>query len=500
MLKRTISILLALLLAASLCACGGKEKPSSTAPASSAVSSAVKSEPASSEPVSAAAEGEVVDLGRFKVTYPEGWYFNEDDVSKEDTWANIVFYDAEDKDEAENTVYMSATQEEAERYRKDVYAYADLRDFADGKLETQPVGGANFTYIEGDNFLIYRHEPTGVTYKLDFVGDKDAENVKALLEGVQLNLEDGDNVDAPWPWDGEPFQPMLTPQMVATFTVTPEAVPFEESKWVMDIMDHKFYKLGNRVFHLLDKTLDTYEYSESGLKFQSSMTLDTGCEYISSDGNGMLLLSPGIGEVIGVKDGQQVLKTTVKGDLVMHPSGEWGLTSWVNSDTQKVTNQGGVLTAEPWILTGLNKAEERKGPFSMISDIEITESHILVAGKMDQDGESREMIAVYDLDGNQLYELGGSTYSDPDGLGSITGMAETANGFVATDGNMRKIQFWNKEGTHLGAIETDDLFGTDYPWLEDLQLLEDGSLLVMLTEERPDESSDELLLFKLTGF
>lgn len=71
---------------------------------------------------------------------------------------------------------------------------------------------------------------------------------------------------------------------------------------------------------------------------------------------------------------------------------------------------------------------------------------------------------------------------------------------MAVDGNMRRIHFWNKEGIALGSIKASDIFGTDYPWIEDMQLLEDGSLLVMLTEERADKSSDELMLFRLTGF
>ena len=75
---------------------------------------------------------------------------------------------------------------------------------------------------------------------------------------------------------------------------------------------------------------------------------------MSADSSGMLYLSPGIQEVIGVKDGKKALQTTVTGDLNMHPSGEWGISFWVNSDTQKISNQGGNLTAEPWILTGLN--------------------------------------------------------------------------------------------------------------------------------------------------
>lgn len=166
---------------------------------------------------------------------------------------------------------------------------------------------------------------------------------------------------------------------------------------------------------------------------------------------------------------------------------------------QKIANQGGNLTAEPWILTGLNNDEERKGLFSMIDDVQITNSHIMVAGSMAVEDEGTKIV-VYDYDGNQLLKLGGEDISSPDKLGSITGMAETENGFVAADGNMREIQFWAKDGTHVGAISTEDIFGVSYPWLEDMQLLDDGSLLIMLTQERDDGSANELMFFRLTGF
>ena len=123
----------------------------------------------------------------------------------------------------------------------------------------------------------------------------------------------------------------------------------------------------------------------------------------------------------------------------------------------------------------------------------------MVAGKIAaEDGKTK--IIVYDYDGNQLLELGGTDSGDSDNLGAITGMAETENGFVAIDGNMREIQFWAKDGTHLGAISTNEIFGVSYPWLEDMQLLDDGSILILLTQEREDESADELMFFRLTGF
>ena len=135
----------------------------------------------------------------------------------------------------------------------------------------------------------------------------------------------------------------------------------------------------------------------------------------------------------------------------------------------------------------------------MLDDVEISNQHILVAGKIAAEEDNTKII-VYDYEGNQLMELGGADISDPDKLGSITGMAETENGFVAIDGNMRSIQFWDKEGVHVGVVRTEDIFGTDYPWLEDMQLLDDGAVLIMATQEREDGSANELMLFKLTGF
>ena len=41
----------------------------------------------------------------------------------------------------------------------------------------------------------------------------------------------------------------------------------------------------------------------------------------------------------------------------------------------------------------------------------------------------------------------------------------------------------------------DDIFGVSYPWLEDMQLLDDGSLLIMVRQERDDGSANELMFF-----
>lgn len=447
---------------------------------------------------------ESLEMSLLTVYYPKTWKYDKENMQEDEDYAYVRFFDGKTADESENVVYIEATKEDSYKYRNSLVDFGvELEKYAKGEIDTATIGNAEYAVMpennSGRNTYMYRHEESGTSYDVRVKGQETDDATKELLEGIVLKLEDEGNKDAPWPWEGEPVEPVLAEQMVGSYTIVPEYIPFKEAQGVMQIMEHQFVKQGDQVFHLLGNKLDTYKYSESGLEFVSSMELENDCEYMSADSSGMLYLSPGIQEVIGVKDGKKALQTTVTGDLNMHPSGEWGISFWVNSDTQKISNQGGNLTAEPWILTGLNDAAERKGEFSMIDDVQITDSHIMVAGSMAAEDEGTKII-VYDYEGNQLLKLGGADISSPDRLGSITGMAETENGFVAADGNMREIQFWAKDGTHIGAISTDDIFGVDYPWLEDMQLLDDGSLLILLTQKRNDESANELMFFRLTGF
>ena len=97
-----------------------------------------------------------------------------------------------------------------------------------------------------------------------------------------------------------------------------------------------------------------------------------------------------------------------------------------------------------------------------------------------------------------LMQLGG----EPDGfgLGSITYATSTPNGFLALDGNMREVILWTADGTWIGAADDGDLFGTSYPWIAAADIADDGSILVVMSDTRPDESADEVLVFTLSGF
>lgn len=56
----------------------------------------------------------------------------------------------------------------------------------------------------------------------------------------------------------------------------------------------------------------------------------------------------------------------------------------------------------------------------MLDNVQVTDQHILVAGKTAGE-DSNTKIMVYDYDGNQLLELGGTEISDRDVLGLYYG-------------------------------------------------------------------------------
>ena len=91
--------------------------------------------------------------------------------------------------------------------------------------------------------------------------------------------------------------------------------------------------------------------------------------------------------------------------------------------------------------------------------------------------------------------------AEPDGkfkLGSITYVARTANGFVGVDANYRDLVLWAADGTWLGSVDGNDLFGTSYPWIMNADVMDDGSILVIMSEERADHSAIEILAYKVS--
>ena len=443
-----------------------------------------------------------IDVTLFKLNLPDDWSYDPNDISDYEYTCSVSVFEGADKDNSQNDFTIKANEESSYSFRKYLQTSdIDLHDYADGTIEKTTIGDVDYIRTT-DNFdriyYIYRHEPSGVTYKVIISGEEN-DSVKNVFNNLELKLEDTGNVEAPYPWDGTPYTPNLQSVTVGDYTITPEYIPFNVSQAGFEIMYHRFALSGDLMYHQLYNTLETYEYTGNSLNLLSSDIMDEKGNDLSADTNGKLYVSLSAKKGIVIKDEQTTAKHDISGNLTMHPSGAWGLAYSYSNDTEKITFQDGNILKEPWILTSMDDDEARTGIFKQVSLIEIGNEHIMVYGCLVGD-DAPYKIAVYDQDGNQQLLLGRDPSDDSASFGYITGVAETANGYIATDGNARILYFWSKDGTLLGKIQCSDIFGTRYPWLEDIKVADDGSAMLLMTQKREDESASELMVFRLTGF
>ena len=446
----------------------------------------------------------VVDAGLFSVAYTEEWEFDEDNARIGDNSANIKFLITDDEDTELYALTIEASKDAAKRHRTPFTSNGiDLRDLADGKLDSVIIDNTTF-YHTGDRNEVYRyrHDPSGVNYCIKLVTKEEAgfsaSPVVDIVQGIKLNLTDDGEIATPWPWDGARWVPKLSAEMAGSFTLTPVFLQADDPIISTVFLDSSFTVVGNMIYVVAGNYLSAYRMSGDSITFEKTLELDKEYNKIRSDKNGKLYLSPKMGNVDVYDDFTLVMATTAKATLIMHPSGEWGINYWVGTDTEKITLRDGVLTSEPWVIKDMNK-DGNTSIFNSMYNISITDSYIIATGFLTDPDDSGMKIVAYDYNGKEKLTLE-NTKDGKSGLGAITGTTVTPNGFFALDGNMREIALWTPNGTHIGKVDTNKLFGASYCWLEDMYQMDDGSIIVMISQERDDKSAEELLFFRLTGF
>ena len=183
------------------------------------------------------------------------------------------------------------------------------------------------------------------------------------------------------------------------------------------------------------------------------------------------------------KDGEKTPYYTSANSVFMHPDGTWGI-DWYNaSEFTKLT-----FTDEDVITSDI--AFEHCDYFY---DVSIDEDYIYVFA--DGVDGSRNRIFVYDHNA-ELQMILAHEYDNP--LSSIVFIAQTDNGFLAVDTAADEVILWNPDGTFIGAISACSLFSTSDPYIRSGVKLDDGSMLIVISDKRADKSAMELFAFKLT--
>lgn len=476
--NKILCLLLAALMLLSLTACGGDDK-----------------EPAPGDDIPEESKA-TVNAALWDLVYDEadGWVYEKDDFSDKDTYSKIIMsIPKEDEDGSVVTAEIRVSIEEPYTFRDYLTSYGfDEYEYAVKEAyDLTEVGGVGCLKQEGNTWgspcLRYfnRVEGAGATVFIEIVGDYEDERVDKLLSGLTIKLEDTGNKDGPWAWDGEEFSAEPRSAMVGTYTLNSEWIPIKDCIVTKETFNHAIAVSGDQAFLLVDSAFKRYDFDGTSLKFAEDIKLNKEYEDISADKNGTIWLADFMAPLICWKDGAQTASYEGPDHVTMHPSGTWGISWFSKPECDKISFSDGTMKTAPIVFSGVK----------MISHLFVDENHIYISGSAADD--SGHKVFIYDKDGNLQKTLADS---DGSGLGSITYVTETANGYFALDGNMREIVLWTKDGAYIGAVDDGDLFGTHYPWFCGATKLDDGSILAVMTETRADKSAKELVAFKVTGF
>lgn len=492
-IKKALAFALAVLMLAGLVGCNASVDPGpQTADSKETTASSKETDPTPSNATEIDEDLTVHENTFFTVGYKEegGWTLAEDDIEAYEGGGYAYLRILDEDGYTGLLVYIEAYEESASSFRETLHANGvDMKAYVDGIWVSETIGGLQMAAVDkedGEWYFFGRNEAAGVSYTVH-VTDWENPNVPAVIENIIFTASGTDNIDPPWPWEGDPFSGSTLSQMVGTYNLTAQFLPMEEPLVTYETFEHDIVVMGDKVYLLSDCALYQYAYDGDSLAFVKEIELPGEYEILEKGADGNLVLSRFMEPVFGHDGDSAQFSYDGPDKFAVAPGGTWGISWFVSGeDCELYSFQDGALSGSPFPLTEVDT----------ISQVCIDSNYILVSGSSKEDSD--HYLFVYDYSGELQLQLGG----EPDGfgLGSITYATSTPNGFLALDGNMREVVLWTADGTWIGAVDDGDLFRTSYPWIAAADMAEDGSILVVMSDTRADESADEVLVFKLSGF
>lgn len=444
----------------------------------------------------------------FTAAFPQDWVQDEFYTYNSNQYYSAQYALKDDSGWALTSVQITVSVAEVAEYRSGIsellgYAAEAGRD----ALDEVTIGDVPFQGLTYGDYWIYtkylaRVPEASVTIAITVSDPENAQDVLPdILNSISFSypIPDPANVDPPMPEDGVPFQPSAATVNVGGYDLKAEWLTDGASIYPKDMYSASLTAAGSSVYVLASNKLYMFDQSGTALSAKAGSPLDLGDDYrfLSADRSGKLYATDGFYQALSYDNG--VLENfELDGYLSMHPDGQWGLSYWGSSTVRKVTFTADGTAIKDWILTDLSDDAARKGRFSSVDTILVTDDHIFVAGA-DATTAYAVKIVMYDFDGNELAVFGSEDWMDASAFGSVAGIVETDNGIIALDGFYQSFKLFSKDGTFIGAVGCDELLGTSYPWPLTMTVSGSGAL-ALLAQERADQSAVELLVFEITGF
>ncbi|MBR4881811.1 MAG: hypothetical protein IKU19_07745 [Clostridia bacterium] len=486
-MKKFLALLLTALMLISLVACGTKDPETPDSPGASDTSD---------KQVETNGDGLTTSL--FSIDYDKDeWILIEDDVYDEEDYCfvNLQILDPEDPEYYLINVEITANVTDPYDFREDIVYYGfDQYDYAvNNAYDLVDMGGVDCLKYEGESWgdviikYLGRAEAEGTTVEI-LVNTDDANDsrIAELLDTLKFTLTDTGNVDGPWEWEGEAFSAEDASVAAGSFTVETKWLPINEYISTYETFDHAVAAVGNTVYILTDGVLRQYAFDGSALNFEKDIELpEDDYDIMEKTEDGTLWLCGSMNDLITLKDGAVSATYEDLDNVAVSPDGSWGISYFTSNECEKVTFSGGSASTTAMVFTELD----------MVSYVKVDKDAIYVCGSAAD--ESGHKVFIYNTDGVLQKTL---CDAEGEGLGSITYFAKTANGYIGFDGNMRDVLLWDSNGAFIAELSDSDLFSTGYPWFCGSDMLSDGSIITVMTDEREDQSAEELVAFLVKGF
>lgn len=430
----------------------------------------------------------------WKGEVPEEWIKDEEFSQEHEGSETTIFEDDSGNDIAK--IEVSITEDPSSIRKIILDEGYTLEDYRDKKIEKSrnigEVYGIQYqgTFQQEKTGYILRNEGAKATVNIVLnVADLEGDGGK-LLDSFQIKAEDEGHTDPPYPSEGTAYDTAGGEGTIGKTILKGEFMKLPEPFATYEIFDIAGTKRNDYIYLLCKDKVRIYNQAEA-MKFEKEIDLEKDYEKIDSIADGRVIItdfSAGDGKILEGLEKTIDLQKTNK--LEFNEDGSWALEYSSGMDTVNAItmDENGVITRTPLVL---NSAAGKEAP-EYINDLFIMDDNFAVETKVkDQDDR---IVVIYDKEGQEILRLEG-TEEDP--IGAITGFVETDQAYIAADANIRDYKGWSKDGTYIGKLDLEEIIGTDYPWNGSFYKADDGNCYLTATEKRSDQSSNEVLFFKI---
>lgn len=459
---------------------------------------------------------QTMQLRVFSIAFPkEGWVSNMYNLNDAVNDGRIE-YRYYDKNRLLHARFiMKAMTTEALFYRGTINELQEITNKA--VLDEKQIGGITFSsadYVSnGLHYMEYaaRVPESHMSLYIRIEESMTGYDYKPILDSISFTLPvlSPAPTDPPLPEDSSPYVPrprkaniggievkasllpMDTPLLVSRSSLNPT---HEEDGDILALHDDTICALTGRRLYALQ--IKEGRLVKSPVFPEGVLKLEDKYKSLSMTENGTLYVMDEEQKIFSVRDGTVTPIHEWFGSLAMHPSGEWGIGHDDFYLTEMFRFNISSMDTEDWALHYTVHPTFIGEQVHLIRHLSVFDDRVYAAGKLT--GSSTSAVGVFDLDGNELFIIGSENCPIPKALYDVTDVAQTQNSIVILDSIPYELVLLSISGEYIGAIDCDQLLGTNNAEILSIIPAEDGMFLCA-TQTRADRSCTELLIFHITG-